>query len=853
GGNDSIYGNGGNDTIYGEAGNDTLIGQGGADYIDGGDGIDTIAFSASTVGLIVDLQQGMGFGGEAEGDIYVNIERVQGSNNSDVLIGNAGANVLTGLAGNDILEGGAGADTLDGGDGIDTARYDSSSAGVNINLLQTAVQAGGDAAGDILISIENLIGSDFDDQLAGGAGANVLVGGGGNDALTGGAGADTLDGGDGIDTARYDNSSAGISINLFLTTAQTGGDAVGDTLTSIENVVGSAYQDLLAGNHAANVLYGGGGNDSIYGNGGNDTIYGEAGNDTLIGQGGADYIDGGDGIDTLGFDYSAVGVTVNLLSGTGVGGEAEGDTYVNIENIHGSNHNDILIGNAGANVLSGLAGNDVLDGGAGADTLDGGDGTDTVTYATAAAAVNVNLTTGVGSGAAAGDTYISIESIVGSSYNDTLIGNSGNNGFVGGLGADTINGGGGFDWASYKASAAGVTVNLNGGGAASTVVTVEGGVSVTDTLTNIEGVIGTNFNDTMNGSASAESFRGLGGADALNGAGGNDTYYIDANSQVTITDIVKTQTGTVTGGKIPTAIYTLSDAGADTIIFGEGIALADLLVGNLAVIADSLSIVKLDQNAQSANVNFGVDYITQVVGWFAYNEVMASVSNPTTTFMRVETFKFADGMTFSAGGISVVASDLTDASLTFTGTAADEWYSARGGDDIVNGNDGNDVLIGGSGNDTINGGTGNDVLAGGSGNDVLTGGTGFDLYSFGRGDGFDTISQVGADASGGKLYFGEGIRADQLWFRQVGQDLEVSVIGTTDKISVTGFFGAGAREVTEIDAGGLRLNTASTSTAVSQLVSAMAAFSPPAVGTIDLPTAIRNDAGVSTALAAWAA
>src|SRR5262245_53482796 len=195
---DTIFGFGGNDSIFGLGGNDLIIGGAGADSINGGSGTDTSSYSDSSEGVTVNLSNGTGFGGTAEGDTLTSIENLTGSAHNDFLIGNDGNNVLTGLGGDDILKGGGGADTLFGDAGSDT--------------------------------------------------------------LKGGGGADTLNGGSGIDTADYFDSGAGVFISLITDTAAWG-DAEGDDLNSIENVSGSAYADQLWGNDAVNVLQGRDGND----------------------------------------------------------------------------------------------------------------------------------------------------------------------------------------------------------------------------------------------------------------------------------------------------------------------------------------------------------------------------------------------------------------------------------------------------------------------------------------------------------------------------------------------------------------------------------------------------------------
>jgi len=274
--------------------------------------------------------------------------------------------------------------------------------------------------------------------------------------LQGGGGADRLDGGAGTDFAAYTNSSA-VTVNLA-TGIGIGGEAVGDTFLSIEGLIGSGGNDILIGDGNANTLIGG------------------AGNDTLVGGAGADSLDGGAGTaDFADYSASGSGVTLNLTTGIGSGGDAAGDSVIGIEGLFGSAFADVLTGDANANTLIGNAGNDTLQGGAGADRLDGGAGIDLADYTNSAAAVTVNLGTGAGTGGdAVGDVFVAIEGVIGSSFDDiltgdsnanTLIGNGGNDTLVGGAGADSLDGGSGTgDFADYSSSAAGVTtpVGLSG-------------------------------------------------------------------------------------------------------------------------------------------------------------------------------------------------------------------------------------------------------------------------------------------------------------------------------------------------------------------------------------------------------
>jgi glucose/arabinose dehydrogenase len=190
---DILRGLAGNDMLFGGSGNDTLEGGAGADTLIGGPGIDTADYSTSPAGVNVNLLTGLGAGSDAQGDILGGIENIVGSAFNDTLTGDGGTNALVG---------GAGADTLIGGPGIDTADYSTSTAAVSVNLL-TGVGSGGDAQGDILTGIENIVGSDHADTLTGDNGPNAIVGGLGDDTLDGGRGHDTLTGGPGTDTFRF--------------------------------------------------------------------------------------------------------------------------------------------------------------------------------------------------------------------------------------------------------------------------------------------------------------------------------------------------------------------------------------------------------------------------------------------------------------------------------------------------------------------------------------------------------------------------------------------------------------------------------------------------------------------------
>lgn len=240
--------------------------QGGLAAIDMSDRSDVYD---GTEGRVVGAIYGNGGGDLIQGG--AGLEEVYGGNGNDVILGRGGIDELYGDGGRDVVRGGQGGDFLNGGSGDqDWLDYRFSDGLVNVNL-GTGYAIGGDASGDEFINFERLIGSSMNDTLTGDVGDNVIRGdngddfiraGSGDDLIAGGRGADNMLGSSGVDTLDYRTSNARVIVNLATGNAGSG-DAEGDTFTGFENVIGSAFNDILVGSSGTNVLTGGAGADGF--------------------------------------------------------------------------------------------------------------------------------------------------------------------------------------------------------------------------------------------------------------------------------------------------------------------------------------------------------------------------------------------------------------------------------------------------------------------------------------------------------------------------------------------------------------------------------------------------------------
>jgi len=439
-GADILNGGSGLDELYAGGGNDVLIGGGDNDYLDGGANSDLVDYSSTTGGVTVNLATGSASGSGIGNDTLFAIEQIAGGSGNDDLTGSSGDNTLIG---------GAGADTLTGGSGIDSASYINAASAVLLDLTNSANNTG-DAAGDVYNSIERFIGSSF------------------SDTIIGSVGSDTVDGQRGFDILSYTESGAGLI--AILETAYkiyNSGDAALDTYTGVEGIIGTGSNDFLGGDNNLNGLVGAAGNDTLVGLGGVDYLIGGSGDDTLNGGDGADWLFGDGDTDTASYLLLAAGgLTASLANPGSNTGHAAGDRYFSIENLEGTNRADSLQGDNNANHISGVGGrdtlvgfggNDTLDGGARADELNGGAGFDYASYDssnTGLTAVLLSGFTNLNTGHADGDSYTSIEGLIGTSQNDLLAGDNNANELIGGdgddeliglNGNDTLDGGAGND------------------------------------------------------------------------------------------------------------------------------------------------------------------------------------------------------------------------------------------------------------------------------------------------------------------------------------------------------------------------------------------------------------------------
>src|SRR5450631_3160766 len=484
-------------------------------------------------------------------------------------------------------------------------------------------------------------------------GANISAGGG-DDLVYAGPGHDTLDGGAGNNTLSYKYSNDAVIVDLSAGTGS-GGYAAGDTIQNFTNIEGSRFADRLTGT---------------------------AGDNTFLGSGGGDTIIGNGGVDTVDYSSSTVGVHVNLTTGVGSGGLANGDTLIGISNLTGSaTGNNTLIGNGGANVLIGGSGNDVIDGAGGADTIIAGAGNDTVVYRGA----EISIDGGTGSNTLALGTVVTVDlanadqttgdtvnvtsfqnvdasalttgvSITGSSGVNILTGGSGADTIDGGGGADVINGGAGDDQIIYR----GTEASISGGGDTNTLVMLaqaninlanadqtSGDTTSVSNFLNVDASQLTSAQSiSMTGSAGVNILTGGAGNDTIDGGGGADILFGGAGDDAIV---YRGTENSIDGG---TGINTLVLDAAATVNLGNG----DQTTGDGTAVSNFLNV-----NASALTV--GVD----IIGSAAANAITGGAG---------------DDVIDGAGGADAIAAGAGNDSVTYRGTETS-----------IDGGSGSDTLV----------------------------------------------------------------------------------------------------------------------------------------------------------------
>lgn len=524
---DVITAVGGENTLNGADGADIFITDGdGTDTFDGGfGGLDTSAadridYSTSLNGIVLDLSAAPdvdGFNSLTVGattDRIQNFEIYYGSDNAADMItgsasgeeirGNGGGDTLDGGAGDDVIYGGAGADMLNGGNGGetsgDTLQFSDLVAAVTLNLATpNSGTASSGADTDNFSNFERYVLTGQDDIINESVGADIVDGGGGTDEISYAARGGV-----------YIEVDLNAAPNLTVDVRSSADDSLLETdiINNVENIIGSSSGDSFIDGSASNRIDGGGGSDSL----------------------------------TYENDDTAIEFNMNLTSGGffEIRQGAETDLIASIENIRGSEGNDEMQGDAAVNTFDGFDGLDTFFASEGGDTYTGGDDSDYIRYDSLVGlnSVVANLTTGSATldlgalGADASDTidtYLDdLESVSGTSGNDTITGNALDNTIYDLGGDDVLDGAGGSNVINYSLlSGNSVTVNLSTNSADD-----DAGAGANDTLTNFVSIVGSNQGDnltgdgaanTINGGDGDDSIFGLGGIDTLNGGNGDDS------------------------------------------------------------------------------------------------------------------------------------------------------------------------------------------------------------------------------------------------------------------------------------------------------------------------------------------
>jgi Ca2+-binding RTX toxin-like protein len=827
---------------------------------------------------------------------------VTGADGNDVLVGFSGDDKITGGAGADTLIGAKGNDTLDGGAGNDLLVGDFENGSVSGN--DTYLFGRGDGQDSIIDvderagNVDRIVfktGVSVEDVqvIKGDLDALILKIKGTDDQIL----VDHFFSNDGNNLWAIEEIRFADAPETVWTTEHIKALAMIGT-SGNDNTYGFAGDDAISGGAGDDILTGLQGNDTIDGGAGNDVLIGGyresplAGNDTyLFGRGdGQDLVIdvdySVDNLDAIVFksgvapsDVSVIRTYDNalVLRIAGTDDQVRVDRFFedmqnnpwSIEQIRfmdhpdtvwsvmdvktlsvtGTQDNDSLIGSSEDLTISGLAGNDIIQGQSGNETILGGEGDDTISGGLG----QDILDGGAGNDVLAGG-YFQMNSSGADAY---LFGRGDGQDSIVDIDENLSN----IDKIVFKAGVSLEDLIFQKTGDDSLLIRIAGtndqivvnsffgsegqnAYSIEEIrfvdhpevvlgLSDIQGFVtmGTDADDQIKGFSTNDLIVGKGGNDTIQGGSGHDVIRGDAGDDTLIgqsgDDVLDGGSGNdlLVGGHRYDSM-----AGNDTYVFGRGdgqdtISDVDFNVGNLdkivlkaGVAVEDIQVLKGNDQSLILKIKGTDDQITVENHFYGY----------ANNGWAIEEVHFTD----HPETIWNLA-DLKNMALT-----------GDGGDNTIVGFVEDDLIRGGSGNDRLIGAAGNDVLEGGEGNDTLVGGheynptPGNDTYVFGLGGGQDQIVETD-DSQGNQdvLSFGEGITSEQLWFRRVNGDLEVSIVGTSDAITVSNWYYGSTFQVEQFHTsdGKALLNSQ-----VDALVSAMAAFSPPAAGETTLPTDHQN-------------
>jgi Ca2+-binding RTX toxin-like protein len=804
-------GNGQNNALTGNSGANTLDGGGGADVMTGGAGNDTYHVD-STGDQTIELADGgtdlvrsaisWTLAAHVENLTLTGAAAVNGTGNglNNSITGNSAANTLDGGLGNDTLAGGAGDDTyvVDSASDVVT---EATGAGTDTVLSSVTLTLPANVENLTLTGTApvNGTGNSLNNVLRGNGADNTLNGGGGSDTMVGGAGNDVyvVDAPGDVVT---ESANEGLDLVQSSVTYALGAHVENLTLTGTSAIDGT-------GNSLNNVLVGNGSNNTLIGGSGNDTMTGGAGNDTYeVDSPGDQTIEASGG----GTDLVRSSITWTLAD------HIENLTLTGSASINGVGNalNNTLTGNAAANALDGGLGNDTMVGGAGDDTYVVDSASDVVTEAadagvdTVVSGVTLTLAANVENLTLTGTAPING---TGNGLNNVLRGNSANNTLSGGAGSDTMLGGGGDDVYVVDATGDVVTEELNAGmdlvqsavtytlSANVENLTLTGTAAVNGTGNALNNVLmGNSANNTLTGGAGDDTLDGGAGTDIMIGGAGNDQYVVNAASDV-VTEVANEGTDTVVSSVTLTLsanVENLTLTGTSA-INATGNVLDNVLMGNSA--------------ANILTGGAGNDWLEGGAG----SDTLVGGTGNDTYVVDIATDVVTEG---SAEGTDTVRSPVSWTlganleNLTLTGTAT------------INGtgNSLDNTLVGNEGANTLSGAAGNDTLDGAAGTDTLAGGAGADSYVFGRGWGTDTIQENDSTANVlDRVLFGSGVSQADTTYRRVGNNLEVSIANSTDKLIVENWYVGAQHQVEQFRYAD---GTVITNSQVATLVNALGSF-----------------------------